>query len=53
MGEYQSTRDEHVLPMFEFTATRRLLEPPPPEMQQLLGAVYGNQEAMADSRDGR
>ena len=22
------------------------LEPPPPEMQQLLGAVHGNQEAM-------
>ena len=46
MGEYQSTRDEHVLPMFEFTCQLATLEPPPPEMQQLLGAVYGNQEAM-------
>lgn len=46
MGEYQTTRDEHVLPMFEFTCQLATLEPPPPEMQQVLGAVYGNQEAM-------
>jgi len=46
MDEYQSTRDEHVLPMFEFTCQLATLEPPPPEMQQLLGAVHGNQEAM-------
>ena len=46
MGEYQSTRDEHVLPMFEFTCQFATLEPPPPEMQQVLGAVHGNQAAM-------
>jgi 2-polyprenyl-6-methoxyphenol hydroxylase-like FAD-dependent oxidoreductase len=46
MDEYQSTRDEHVLPMFEFTCQLATLEPPPPEMQQVLGAVHGNQEAM-------
>ncbi len=46
MGEYQSTRDQHSLPMFEFTTQLATLEPPPPEMQQLLGAVYGNQDAM-------
>ena len=46
MGEYQSTRDEHALPMFEFTCQLATLEPPPPEMQQLLGAMQGNQEAM-------
>ena len=46
MGEYQSTRDEHVLQMFDFTCQLATLEPPPPEMQQLLGAVHGNQEAM-------
>jgi flavin-dependent dehydrogenase len=46
MGEYQSTRDEQVLPMFEFTCQLATLEPPPPEMQQLLGAMHGNQEAM-------
>ena len=46
MGEYQSKRDEHVLAMFDFTTQLATLEPPPPEMQQLLGAVHGNQEAM-------
>jgi flavin-dependent dehydrogenase len=46
MGDYQSTRDEHVLPMFEFTCQLATLEPPPPELQQVLGAVYGNQDAM-------
>jgi 2-polyprenyl-6-methoxyphenol hydroxylase-like FAD-dependent oxidoreductase len=46
MGEYQSRRDEHVLPMYEFTAQLATLAPPPPELQQLLAAVHGNQEAM-------
>ena len=46
MGEYQTTRDEHVKPMYEFTTQLATLEPPPPELQQLLGAVHGNQEAM-------
>ena len=31
MAGYQSTRDEHVLPMFEFTCQLATLEPPPPE----------------------
>jgi hypothetical protein len=46
MAEYQSTRDEQVLPMFEFTTQLATLTPPPPEMQQVLGAVAGNQDAM-------
>jgi 2-polyprenyl-6-methoxyphenol hydroxylase-like FAD-dependent oxidoreductase len=46
MGEYQSTRDEHVLPMYEFTCEFASLQPPPPEMQQLLGAIHGSQAAM-------
>jgi 2-polyprenyl-6-methoxyphenol hydroxylase-like FAD-dependent oxidoreductase len=46
MGGYQSTRDTQVLPMYELTCEFATLEPPPPEMQQLLGAVHGNQEAM-------
>ena len=37
-----------VLPIYEFTTQLATLEPPPPEMQQLLGAVHGNQEAMDD-----
>jgi 2-polyprenyl-6-methoxyphenol hydroxylase-like FAD-dependent oxidoreductase len=46
MGAYQSTRDAQVLPMYELTCQFATLEPPPPELQQLLGAVHGNQEAM-------
>ncbi len=48
MADYQSTRDRHVLTMYEFTAKLASQEPPPPEMQQLLGAVHGNQQAMDD-----
>jgi 2-polyprenyl-6-methoxyphenol hydroxylase-like FAD-dependent oxidoreductase len=46
MADYQAARDEHVVPMYEFTAQLASLEPPPPELQQLLQAAYGNQEAM-------
>jgi flavin-dependent dehydrogenase len=46
LREYQSTRDEQVLPMYELTAEFASLEPPTPELQQVLGAVYGNSEAM-------
>ena len=46
MGEYQTRRDRHVLPMYHFTNDLATLAPPPPELQQLLGAVSGNREAM-------
>jgi 2-polyprenyl-6-methoxyphenol hydroxylase-like FAD-dependent oxidoreductase len=46
MGEYQRRRDEQVLPMYEFTCQLATMEPPPPEMQQLFGAIGGNQQAM-------
>jgi 2-polyprenyl-6-methoxyphenol hydroxylase-like FAD-dependent oxidoreductase len=46
MGEYQRLRDEHVLPMYEFTCQLATLEPPPTEMQQLFGAIHGNRAAM-------
>jgi 2-polyprenyl-6-methoxyphenol hydroxylase-like FAD-dependent oxidoreductase len=46
MGDYQSTRDERVLPMYEFTTQLATLEPPPAELQQLIGAMRGNQPAM-------
>jgi 2-polyprenyl-6-methoxyphenol hydroxylase-like FAD-dependent oxidoreductase len=46
MGHYQTTRDTQVLPMYEFTCQLATLEPPPPALQHLLGAVHGNQEAM-------
>jgi 2-polyprenyl-6-methoxyphenol hydroxylase-like FAD-dependent oxidoreductase len=46
LGHYQSTRDTQVLAMYELTTQLATLQPPPPELQQLLGAVHGNQEAM-------
>jgi hypothetical protein len=46
MGEYHRQRDERVLPMYEMTTALATLEPPPPETQQLLGAISGNQAAM-------
>ncbi len=48
MGEYQRQRDEHALPIYELTTQLATLEPPPPEMQQLLAAIVGNQPAMDD-----
>ena len=46
MTDYQAARDEHVLPMYELTADIASLEPPPPELQQILEAAHGNQDAM-------
>jgi 2-polyprenyl-6-methoxyphenol hydroxylase-like FAD-dependent oxidoreductase len=46
MAEYQSVRDEHVMPMYELTTEFATLEPPPAELQRLLGAMVGNQRAM-------
>jgi 2-polyprenyl-6-methoxyphenol hydroxylase-like FAD-dependent oxidoreductase len=46
MGDYQRRRDAEVGAMYEFTCEIAKLEPPPPELQQILGAVNGNQAAM-------
>ncbi len=46
MASWQQARDNGAMPIYEFTSQLATLEPPPPEMQQLLGAVHGNQEAM-------
>jgi flavin-dependent dehydrogenase len=48
MSRYQRARDERALPIYEFTTQLATLEPPPPEMQQLLAAVSASQEAMDD-----
>jgi flavin-dependent dehydrogenase len=48
MDEYQRTRDARVKAMYEFTCQLATLEPPPPELQQLLAAVHGNRKAMDD-----
>src|SRR3981189_2197519 len=39
MAEYQPTRDAQVGAMYEITCQLATLEPPPPELQQILGAV--------------
>jgi hypothetical protein len=46
MGDYQSTRDTEVMAMYEFTTQLAALEPPPPDLQRLLGAIHGNQAGM-------
>jgi len=46
MADYQRIRDEHALPMYEFTTQLATLSPPPPEMQQVFTAIVGNQNAM-------
>ena len=46
MGDYQTDRDSAALPMYDFTYMLAALEPPPPELQHLLGAIHGNQAAM-------
>ena len=46
MADYQAARDEHVLPIYELTAEIASLEPPPPELQEILQAAHGNQDAM-------
>lgn len=44
MSEYQRVRDEHALPMYEFTCEMATLNPTQ-EMLQLISAMEGNQEA--------
>jgi 2-polyprenyl-6-methoxyphenol hydroxylase-like FAD-dependent oxidoreductase len=46
MNDYQQTRDREAGPIYEFTDDFAQLQPPPPELQQLIGAMHGNQEAM-------
>ena len=46
MSDYHRTRDAHVLPIYDVTTHLASFEPPPPELQQMLAAVHGNQEGM-------
>ncbi len=44
--DYQrDPRRRSAMPVYEFTAEFATMEPPPPELQQLIGAMQGNQEA--------
>jgi 2-polyprenyl-6-methoxyphenol hydroxylase-like FAD-dependent oxidoreductase len=46
MSDYQKSRDHEAMPVYDFTDEFAMLQPPPPEMRQLIGAMRGNQEAM-------
>jgi flavin-dependent dehydrogenase len=48
LAGYQRARDEEVGPLYELTCDLARLEPAPPEMQQLFGAVQTSQEFMDD-----
>jgi flavin-dependent dehydrogenase len=45
LAAHESARNERVRPMYEFTTRLAALEPPPPEMRALFGALRGNQDA--------
>jgi 2-polyprenyl-6-methoxyphenol hydroxylase-like FAD-dependent oxidoreductase len=45
LAAHHATRDQRVKPMYDFTCQLALLEPPPPFMQRLFGALRGNQDA--------
>jgi len=45
LAEHEAARNERVRPMYEFTCQLAVMEPPPPAIQQLFGALHSNQEA--------
>jgi 2-polyprenyl-6-methoxyphenol hydroxylase-like FAD-dependent oxidoreductase len=45
LASHVARRDERVTPLHHFTCELAKLEPPPPQMQQLFGALRHNQEA--------
>jgi len=45
LAEHEAERNERLRPMYEFTQLFASLEPPPPDIQRLFSAMYGNQEA--------
>jgi len=44
LADYERRRNEAAMPMYELTCQLAMLQPPPPEMQQLFAALQGNQE---------
>ena len=45
LATYETSRNERVGPIYEFTCQLATLEPPPPPMQQLFGAMRGDQDS--------
>ena len=48
MAGFHQTRDEQSGPIYGMTCDFATMEPPPAEMLELFGAIYGNQEATDD-----
>ncbi len=48
LGAYERRRNEFTMPMYEIICQMASMELPPPEMQALLAALPGNQEAISD-----
>jgi flavin-dependent dehydrogenase len=48
LAGYQSQRDSFAMPMYEFICELAALDPPTPELAQLIGALSGNPEAIAE-----
>jgi 2-polyprenyl-6-methoxyphenol hydroxylase-like FAD-dependent oxidoreductase len=46
MARYQAARDRSAAPMYAYTLQLAAMQPPPPEMQQLIGALQGNRQGM-------
>jgi 2-polyprenyl-6-methoxyphenol hydroxylase-like FAD-dependent oxidoreductase len=46
MRDYHAIRDDQVMAVFELTTQLARLEPPSPDLHQLLEAMHGNQAAM-------
>jgi hypothetical protein len=46
MADYQAVRDATVTGMYDLTCELAMLEPPPPEMEQLFGSLVGDQSGM-------
>ena len=44
LADYERRRNEASLPLYELTCQLATLQPPPPEMHQLFGALRGDQE---------
>jgi 2-polyprenyl-6-methoxyphenol hydroxylase-like FAD-dependent oxidoreductase len=44
LGGYQSARDRRVRPLYDFTYQLAQLEPPPPVLQELFGALHHDQK---------
>ena len=46
LGERLAARQHRYMPASLLESQLATLEPPPPQMQQLIGAMHGNQKAM-------